>query len=95
MGITTIYKCDKCGHEQDTGAQMWRVEIFVSHYNDSQQTNAHKNLSKLWCRACVEDVGLLPYATRPKPAEVVEVPTLEEMIRNVVQDEIAASKGDV
>lgn len=92
--ITTIYKCDKCGHEQDTGNQMWYIGVTINHHGTHSQSNPQKDLHQLWCRTCVEDVGLLPFGTRPKPVVPVSIPSLEDMIRQIAQDAIDAARNE-
>jgi hypothetical protein len=90
--ITTTYTCDKCGHAQTNAEQMWTVGVVVSHkhyvFSDSEVRNR-----ALWCRACVEKLHLLPQASA-KPADIPQIaPTLEEMIREIVREEVTAMTG--
>ena len=38
MSITTIYKCDKCGNEQDNGKQFWHVRRVRNEIRDDYFT---------------------------------------------------------
>ncbi len=92
--ITTTYTCDKCGHQQDTGTQMWYIGITITHHNTPAQASPHKDLHKLWCRTCVEDVGLLPFSTRPKTNSTISIPSIEDMIRQIAQEAIDAARHE-
>jgi hypothetical protein len=86
--ITTTYKCDKCGKEQDTANQMWNLAL-TCQPQDYLTDWAVPKLKALWCRECTERAGLNPVrATKgeepPNPAK------LEEIIRDIVRQEVAA-----
>ena len=94
MTIVTTYTCDKCGSKQTEPSnprQMWRVAI---NFSDAGKPSypMHRTLAheKLWCRDCVVSAGLVP----PKVDEPTPEPlTLEEMIREIIQEEIGNSQG--
>ena len=94
MPIKTTYICDKCAYEQDTKEQMWNIGILVKslelpHSNVAPRGNLPK-VQALYCRKCVQVLGLLP-SPEPEPGKPKpEPPTFEEMIREIVQDEISA-----
>lgn len=88
--ITTIYKCDRCGHEQADEKSMWHVET-LSYYcgGGSQSYPSHRNVA-LWCRKCADEFQLV---TTPRPTPDVPVPpvvSLEDQIREIVRTEIEA-----
>ena len=89
--ITTTYKCDNCGHEQPTKEQMWEVVVYCTHMNSSpikREFNWVPSSSPMWCRKCVDKLGLLG---NWKPEEIFPVqtaPTLEDKIRAIIQEEI-------
>ena len=92
--IATRYTCDKCGHHQTTNDQMWGIAVVITHgipvpnYGPRLTPQA----DGLWCRKCIESIGLLCAA--PKPDEKPEpAPTLEDMIREIVANEVQA-RGD-
>jgi hypothetical protein len=87
--ITTIYKCDCCGKEQDTQEQMWVLAVTVSESRTDYRGNHYTPVRKeqLWCRACIEKVKLLP-TVKVQPEEVKEL-TIKELVRQIVQEEIA------
>lgn len=92
MGITTEYKCDKCGHTQENPKEMWEVAI-TRRALDAPSMNAgltRQPLSQMWCRACMELVHILPpTGDRIKLKELPPEPTLEELVREIVREEIA------
>lgn len=82
--ITTIYKCDRCGHEQPTNVQFWilRVEAQPSGLGASSWArDMHV------CRPCLEFFGV-----HDQKSEVREQspPTLEELIVEIVRREVGA-----
>ena len=93
--IVTTYTCDKCGHEQNDDKQMWEIGIALNHRGTppsgfSRLGGAVLNETiELWCRKCVEGLRLLP-TPRPKPDDPPPPPkpTLEDMIREIVHEEI-------
>lgn len=89
MSITTIYRCDNCGHEQQTKDQMWRVRVDIRPLSlPDGQTTVH---SAEWCRKCAEAVHLLPNWQHEKAKEELPPPpTLEDLIRQIVREEAAA-----
>ena len=94
--ITTTYKCDNCGHEQKTREQMWDIGVSLrpnGGYPGLLSSGPPSPYEKpkpeeLWCRECVEKLGLLPAnGGAPKEDTEPEPPTLEDMIRQIVRGE--------
>ena len=83
MTIITTYTCDKCGHKQINNDQMWEIGISLRHSGNPPTLKP----KQLWCRTCVEKIGLLvpspPLASAPAPAL-----TLEDIVRDIIQQEI-------
>ena len=78
--ITTIYKCDKCGNEQDTDEQFWTVGI-------TARTKWHRDMNDVVksihvCRPCLESFGI--YVQKKKDEPLPEPPTVEELIREII-----------
>jgi len=91
MGIKTTYTCDRCGHSQDTGSQMWHVGAGLSESSYGDQTWSEK---KLWCRTCCEEFHLLKVPASISTAHVPpEKPTFEELLRAIIAEEIEARTG--
>jgi hypothetical protein len=88
MSITTIYKCDKCGKEQDTNQQFWTVGVSAScSPNPPPSTSSPRyfveNMSMQVCRLCLEKFGI--YAKKvEEPEQQPRTPTLEELIIEIV-----------
>lgn len=95
MAIETKYICDKCGHTQPERDQMWEVAITVRHLNFHNTAVAaigktgdkHK---RLWCRKCVQKAHLLCADAGEKVKVSLKPPTLEDIVREIVQEEIEA-----
>lgn len=88
MAIKTTWTCDKCGHSQDTGAQMWGIRLHVNHmtYDDGPSSSKH---DALWCRDCTEGAHLLPPYDKDETKHIPPVPpTLEDLIREIVRSEL-------
>ena len=91
--IGTTYTCDRCNHEQTTFGKMWTVEIAVNEMGTwSKPSNSKGALSKLWCRRCVETFGLLQPAKDDTEHVITPPPTLEDLIREIVQNEMEAGR---
>lgn len=92
--ITTTYKCDRCGHEQNKPDQMWDIMLcFRHHENSEMRLNIYSGDRKaIWCRECVK---LFPTIASfaPNPAEGKSAPTLEETIREIIREEVDAATG--
>ena len=86
--IRTIYKCDKCGNEQDTPAQFWTVGVTANHalYVGNDFVNG-KSMNV--CRKCLESFGI-HVQTKPDDPKHVEPPTLEDLIIEIVQRAVGA-----
>jgi len=93
--IVTTYTCDKCSHAQEKSEQMWDIGILVREPNSTKYTSSYSQNPKsmqLWCRACVVKLGLLP-SKKDDPPKPDPIPTFEEMIREIIQEEIEGSQA--
>lgn len=90
MTVKTIYTCDRCGKEQATYDQFWRVDVLCRAFPGAPP--ATYNCSKKeqhWCRACCEELHLLNYMPRKEAVPPSKpAPTLEELIREIVQEKL-------
>ena len=77
--ITVTYKCDKCGNEETTGDQFWKVGVAAHPHNSSFSTFLAGRTMHV-CRPCLESLGIHVTA---KP------PTLEDMIREIVANAVS------
>lgn len=91
MSITTTFKCDRCGHEQLTGVQMWHVAVVCVHFPEVPKATLWPGKVPLWCRACCEQIGLLVREALPKDAAPPHPPTFEDQIRAIIQEEIESA----
>lgn len=86
--ITTIYKCDKCGHQQITQKQMYEIQVtrrpLELPHGHSLEKSAH------WCRMCMEAAHIYPPASHKEAGkELPPPPTLEDLVRQIVREEVA------
>lgn len=94
--IITTFKCDRCDHQQDNGEQMWNVGISFSHHNSASHYPSAPTKEQLWCRECMEKMGLLgPYQAPPQKHDPAPppAPTLEEIIREIARREVTQMTG--
>lgn len=91
MAITTTYKCDCCGYEKSESEQMWHIYIGLQHYG---MQSSIRDKEQLWCRPCVEKHDLLRGVSNPKEQNPPIIsPTLEEIIREIIREEIHSVTG--
>ena len=88
--ITTIRTCDRCKKEVEEKDQLWNIAINYQCYPKPAESYLPPKVQ--WCRPCMEEMGLLGEKFQstvhnpiPSPA-----PTLEELVREIVREEIAA-----
>ena len=85
MAIITIYKCDKCGAEQSTADQFWKLSVQYEHLGTSICVSGTDGINV--CRKCLESLGI--YAS-PETKESPEYspPTIEELISEIIYREL-------
>lgn len=91
--IVTTYTCDKCGHKQTTKDQMWGIAVVMTHggpvpLHGYSIPNDPPQAKGLWCRKCIEGIGLLCAKPDPEDKTAPTSPTLEDMIREVVDNAV-------
>lgn len=94
MPIITTYKCDKCGSESHSADDYFSIGVFWSVY--PRGINAYDvqgKPNKIWCRDCMGEAGLVSLRSKTKVVTPPAPPNLEDLIRELVQDEILASKN--
>jgi len=96
MSQRHIYKCDRCDKEQEARDQFWQIGISVRSVDMAHTAPTLRHATE-WCRECVDEVRLLDGAVtkfleddarrkgQPRPADP---PTIEEMLRAIIQEEI-------
>lgn len=93
--LTTIFKCDRCSAESvgtdEIHLQMLAIFSGRNHHNLTQHYHDGKSLAADWCRRCRKKLDLLPdnASSKDVPAKDVPAPTLEDMIREIIHEEIA------
>ena len=89
--IVTTYTCDKCGHSQESGTQMWHVAVVLK--GPGMPWPLFPKITSLWCRKCVETLALLPQGggAEDAPPPPDPLPTLEDMIREIIRNEVEAA----
>jgi hypothetical protein len=84
---TTTFKCDRCGAESvgDDTIDLLRVAVGVGQYfSDYSQRDSSE-----WCRKCRIETGIeQPNKNTPEIIPIDPLPTLEEMVRAIVREEI-------
>lgn len=103
MSVKTTYTCDRCGYETDSWdaaketRQMHSVGVVVTdtqalHYaRYSTSSGVPPKQTGHWCGSCVQDLGLK--GPPPKPDADPAPPTLEEIIREIVREEMSFEGG--
>ena len=83
--IVTTYTCDNCKHSQESAVGMWEMGITV--YSATYFSDYKSPIRKaLWCRKCVEELGLLPQqVAKEVPKEPLK---FEDLIREIVRGEL-------
>ena len=93
--ILTTYTCDRCGHAQEKSEQMWQIGVACIHASPSQFAYSGAPMhQQLWCRKCVEALGVIPPPVYEKKEPPLEPPTLEDMIRGIVENVIEENRHD-
>jgi hypothetical protein len=82
MSVRTIYKCDKCGAEQDESEQFWKVMISAQIINYYGSSYPVKDIQV--CRPCLESFGI--HDQRPVAVkETAPAPSVEDLIRQIME----------
>ena len=73
---------------------LWTVGLAITGgHSLLHNTSLQSKLTVLWCRECMEWNHLLPYVElKKKEIELPPAPSLEDLVRSIVQDEIDASR---
>ena len=85
MSTITIHKCDRCGTEQPDRKGLYAVGCQIGNYHGWE--DAYKHFSADWCKKCAIEVGFPP-EPQPKQDAPVSSPTMEDMIRLIIQQEM-------
>ena len=94
MGLETKYNCDKCGHTQTTPRQMWHICIGHGPIEGNYDPAYYKTHQQMWCRSCMEGTGILKGDASPETKTPPELPpTLEDILRQIMREEISYMTG--
>lgn len=88
MSVVTTYTCDKCARVQETSDDMFHVALVVRPCTSTLHYARGEMLcTQLWCLTCVGEKlkHLIPHTPDAPPPTP---PTLEGMIKEIVQDEM-------
>jgi ribosomal protein L40E len=92
--IEIKYICDKCEATQPTAQQMWMIRVQIGHHGGGYNQMPWSSKEEMWCRKCIEGLGLLPSFDQPAPESVPPPPpSFEDMVREIARDEITQSGG--
>ena len=89
--IETTYICDRCKQSQQPRVlnggypPLWKIGIICEPIDYPDRYHPMKRQQTEWCRKCVDELHVmmpLIAADTPTPA-----PTIEDIIRNIVQQE--------
>ena len=86
--IVTNYTCDKCTAVKTSPEGMYNVCVAVRKVTGATY-NATMKPCALWCRVCVVAAGL--DAPKDKEKAPAEPTTLEDLVRDIAQEEIDAA----
>jgi hypothetical protein len=84
MSTRAIYKCDRCGKEQETAEQFWTVAVMATTGQWSYPPSIQQK--KEWCRKCLDEMNVLGWVKEPTLS--VPAPTFEDLIREIVRETI-------
>lgn len=89
---TITYKCDRCGRENTVDSRTTERELNLETIRVGTgqygYDNAHRG-GKEWCWKCRIEVGIdEPTKRMPEAVPLDPLPTLEDMIRELVREEI-------
>lgn len=99
MSKREIVKCDRCGKEAETLEDRKALDLHevilgtsrrslsVYDRNSVSTYAAHAEWSKDWCVGCRIETGLAVVEKQQHKTPLTQVPTLEDMIREIVRQE--------
>ena len=96
MAQTTTYTCDRCKNSAiDDPRFLVHVRVDCGDPYSQSGYSPAKTAGQMWCADCLVSMGLIwpsnigrDNATAPIPP-----PTLEEVIRDIIRDEVEAATG--
>lgn len=94
MPVVVKYICDYCGKSHDSNDQMWELSIFLRNNSLAQRyigQGGEFRHKQLWCRGCCANVGIA-FEHEAEAPKLPTPPTLEDMLREIIRDEIQDAK---
>ena len=88
MSVKTEYVCDRCGNSQPTHEQFWVVGVVAHTYDRQPSACDFGNRRMQVCRPCLEVLGVHRRKPEQEAAPIPPPLTVEELIREIVQQEI-------
>lgn len=85
MTVITTYVCDKCAYSEPKPSGYFEVSIGVKQSIGGYAAPQTKRTS-LWCRSCVVKAGLTTPTMKERAPD--PEPTIEDLVREIVQSEI-------
>lgn len=85
MSSKTIISCDRCKKEFGDRKDMKVVSAYVGTYAGFE--SAFRSFTQDWCHSCLNEFGL-PADYKEKPSMPVPGPSLEDMIREIIRQEM-------
>ena len=95
--IRTIHVCDRCGKSAESKEATeklglgdiclgFNIHSSYGYGSSSKVYAANQTWRKSWCRACRKELGILEKEIRKN--KEIQVPSLEDMVREIVREEI-------
>jgi hypothetical protein len=97
--ITTIYKCDRCGAESVNKDELKIEGIAVGIKGYNYTSNRYEVIDPIcrekdMCLKCRKELGFAePKIEKDGSVNLAQYPTLEEMLREIMREEIEAATG--
>ena len=81
--ISIIYKCDKCGAEQNTKNQFWELSVTTTHLGSPFLETTKCTKPYQVCRKCLEHMGIYTQKSIKESTEF-NPPTIEKLLKEVI-----------
>lgn len=86
MARKTIYKCDKCGAEQETPVQFWTLQV-TARTEGGEFESSVSGLRIEVCRECLEKYGIYS-KQKPKQTPEENKVTIESLIKDLINNAV-------
>lgn len=86
--IKTTKTCDRCPASGDEQFELFRVTVGIKHNGTMNYLQDTAKRGQDWCRVCCIEMGVFPPLQRVDATPIVPEPTLEEMIKLIIREEI-------